>query len=86
MRMGAELVQIVATSRAGSQGQCSVTVDGLAGLYLGVSRVGREGSFPLFTTPAKISVQSKRTLFEEVKPVRHSERHREHRVGGVTEV
>lgn len=83
MRMGAETVQIVATSRAGSQGQCSVTVDGLAGLYLCVSRVGRESSFPLFTTPAKISVQSKRTLFEEVKPVRHSKRHRERHAGGV---
>ncbi|KAL1249775.1 hypothetical protein QQF64_020780 [Cirrhinus molitorella] len=73
MWRGAETVQIVATSRAGSQGQCSVTVEGLAGLYLCVSRVGREGSFSALHDPAKISVQSKRTLFEEVKPVRHSE-------------
>ncbi len=50
MWRGAETVQIVATSRSGSQGQCSVTVEGLAGLYLCVSRVGREGSFPLFMT------------------------------------
>lgn len=50
MCRGAETVQIVATSRSGSQGQCSVTVEGLAGLYHCVSRVGREGSFPLFMT------------------------------------
>lgn len=45
MWRGAETVQIVATSRAGSQGQCSVTVEGLAGLYLCVSRVGGEAAF-----------------------------------------
>ncbi|ROL03983.1 Zinc finger protein PLAGL2 [Anabarilius grahami] len=77
MWRGAETVQIVATSRAASQGQCSVTVEGLA---VSVGWEGRQLS--ALHDPTKISVQSKRTLLEEVKPVRHSECHRT-RAGGL---
>jgi len=74
-------VQIVATSRAVSQGQCSLAVEGLAGLYLRVRRV-EERQLSALHDPTKISVQSKRAPLEEVKPVRHRERHRTRAWGG----